>query len=88
VTWIPGKDNISDDISKYSSSLEVYATSMAATYGQAKVSFLYARPAESLVEGITVPNIQSAQSVEFDQWPKSLESIAAELGRLARKKTE
>ncbi len=83
VTWIPGEDNISDDISQYSASLEVYAASLAETYGQEKVPFLYAQPAASLVEGIATPQIEGALSVEFDQWPKSLEAIAIRLGTLA-----
>jgi len=83
VTWIPGKNNISEDVSKYSPSLEVYAASLAETYGQKTVPFLYAQPASSLVAGIAAPHIEGARSIEFDQWPKSLEAIAAQLGALA-----
>ncbi len=83
VTWIPGKDNISDDVSKYSSSLEVYAGSQAETFGQEQVTFLFAQPAASLVEGIAAPEVEAASSVEFDEWPKTLERIATELGTLA-----
>ena len=83
VVWIPGKDNISADVSKYSPSLEVYAASLAETYGQEKVPFVYAQPAAALVEGIGKPKIENAASVEFSQWPKSLQEIAAELGAAA-----
>jgi len=86
VTWIPGKNNISDDVSKYSPSLEVYAASLAETYGQERVPFLYAQPAASLVEGIGTPHIEGALSVEFDRWPNSLEAIATRLGALAAEK--
>jgi len=86
VTWIPGKDNISENVSKYSPALETYAASLAETYGQDKVPFLYAQPAASLVEGITKPKIEGALSIEFKEWPKSLEAIATQLGTLAAKK--
>jgi len=86
VTWIPGKDNISEDVSKYSPSLEVYAASLAETYGQQKVPLLYAQPAASLVEGIATPKVEGALRIEFDQWPKSLEAIATQLGTLAAEK--
>ena len=33
VAWIPGKNNISEDASKYSPSLKVYTASLAETYG-------------------------------------------------------
>jgi len=83
VTWIPGKDNISEDVSKYSPSLEVYAASLAETYGQEKVQFVYVQPAAVLVEGIGKPKIENAVSVEFSQWPESLQEIATELGTAA-----
>jgi len=83
VTWIPGRNNISEDVSKYSPSLEVYAASLAETYGQEKVLFLYAQPAASLVKGINTPQIEGALSTEFNEWPKRLQAIAAHLGALA-----
>ena len=86
VIWIPGKDNISEDVSKYSPSLEVYAASLAKTYGQEKVRFLYAHPVASMVEGIAIPRVEGALSIEFDDWPKSLEAIATRLGSLAAEK--
>ncbi|MFT5523596.1 MAG: hypothetical protein ACI9HK_001544 [Pirellulaceae bacterium] len=86
VTWIPSKDNIGEDLSTYSPSLEVYAASLAETYGQDNVSFLYAQPTTSLVEGLTAPQIKGSLDIEFDRWPKSLESIAIQLGKLAAEK--
>ena len=86
VAWIPGKNNISEDASKYSPSLKVYTASLAETYGQKKVPFLYAQPAASLVEGIVPAQIEGALSIEFDEWPKSLEAIATQLGTLAADK--
>ena len=83
VTWIPGKDNISDDVSKYSPSLEVYASSLAETYGQERVTFIFAQPTASLVEGIAMPKPKDASSIEFNKWPKSLKGIATQLGTLA-----
>ena len=86
VTWIPGKDNISEDVAKYSPSLEVYAASLAETYAQEKVHFLYAQPAASLVDGIATPRVAGALGIEFAAWPKSLEAIATQLGTLAAEK--
>ena len=83
VAWIPGKNNIGEDVSTYSRALEVYAASLAETYGQEKVLFLYAQPAASLVKGITTPKIEGALGTEFNEWPKSLEAIATQLGTLA-----
>jgi len=85
LTWIPGKKNISEDVSKYSPSLGVYAASLAETYGQGKVLFLYSQPAASLVKGITAPQIKGALSTEFNEWPKSLRAVADQLGTLAAK---
>ena len=48
-----------------------------------QVQFLYAQPASSLVEGITIPKIPGAKSITFDQWPKTLKTLAAELAKLA-----
>lgn len=88
VAWIPGKDNISDDAAKYAPSLEVYAKNLAETFGQKHVSFLYAQPASSLIEGIAKPRVEGALRAEFDQWPKSLQAIATQLGALAAKGIE
>ena len=75
VVWIPAKDNISSDVSKYAPALRAYAGSLAQTYGQNKVAFVYAQPSAKLVEGITKPQIPNARSVELDAWPKSLKEI-------------
>jgi hypothetical protein len=83
VVWIPGKDNISEDVSKYSPALSAYAASLPETYGQEKVSFVFAQPSAELVKGIAKPDIESSMSVEFNEWPKSLQEIAAKLGALA-----
>jgi sialate O-acetylesterase len=83
VVWIPDKDNISDDVSKYGPALSTYAKSLAKTYGQDKVLFVYAQPAAQLVERVAEPKIDNSMSVEFDQWPKSLQEIATRLGALA-----
>ena len=83
VVWIPGKNNIGEDVSKYAAALSAYAKSCAKTYGQEKVAFLYAQPTKALVPGITKPQIKDGKSVEFAAWPKSLQAIAARLGALA-----
>ena len=59
------------------------ASSLPETYGKENIQFLYAQPADSLVKGITVPNIPESKSVSFEQWPKSLKKIAAELAVMA-----
>ena len=83
VVWIPGKDNISEDVSRYPASLNAYAKSLAKTYGQDKVLFVFAQPSAELVKGMTKPRIEDSMSVEFNEWPKSLQDIAARLGALA-----
>lgn len=80
VIWIPGKENISDDISRYTPSLEVYDASLAQTYGQEKVPFFFAQPSEKLVEGIGKPAISA---IEIDEWPKSLQDVASRIGEEA-----
>ena len=80
VIWIPGEENISDDVSKYSPALEVYAASLPQTYGQAKVPFIFAQPGPALAEGVGKPGIDG---VEFTQWPKSLQDIATKMGEAA-----
>ena len=37
--WIPGPNNMSDDIAKYAPALEVYAKSLAETFGQKQIRF-------------------------------------------------
>ena len=83
MAWIPGEQNISDDVSRYSPSLEVYAASLAATFGQNQIPFIFAHPSATLVDGVTEPEIKNAPRLQFDQWPRDLESIAMKLGKLA-----
>lgn len=83
VVWIPGEQNISDDVSKYSPSLEVYAASLAATFGQNQIPFIFAHPSATLVDGVAEPEIKNAPRLQFDQWPRDLESITMKLGKLA-----
>ncbi|MEE2968185.1 MAG: hypothetical protein VX646_09905 [Verrucomicrobiota bacterium] len=83
VIWVPSESNIGEDPSEYAAELEIYASSLPETYGKENIQFLYAQPADSLVKGITVPNIPESKSVSFEQWPKSLKKIAAELAVMA-----
>jgi len=86
VVWIPEKDNISDDASRYSAALKAYASSLPETFGQDEVIFVYAQPTAELVEGIEKARIENSLSVEFNEWPKSLKETAARLGALAAAK--
>ena len=83
VIWVPSESNIGEDPSEYAAELEIYASSLPETYGKENIQFLYAQPVDSLVKGITVPNIPESKSVSFEQWPKSLKKIAAELAVMA-----
>ncbi|MFP6874930.1 MAG: hypothetical protein VCA55_15630, partial [Verrucomicrobiales bacterium] len=83
VIWVPSEGNIGENPAHYAAELEIHARSLPDTYGQKKIQFLYAQPAISLVEGITAPKISGARSVTFDQWPKSLKSIATGLAGIA-----
>ena len=84
VIWVPGNANLGYTPADYSAELELYARSLPATYGQEKVSFLYAQPSARLVPGITAPSIQNGRSVTFDAWPKSLKNIATEMAKSAK----
>jgi len=84
VIWVPSEGNLGENPAHYAAELETYAKSLPDTYGQEKIQFLYAQPASSLVEGITSPKIPGAKSTSFDQWPKSLKSIAVALAKLAK----
>ena len=84
VIWVPSEGNIGENPGEYAAELEIYARSLPETYGQSELRFLYAQPAQSLVEGITVPEIPGARSIAFEQWPKSLKEIAVELAQLAQ----
>lgn len=83
VVWLPSKENLTEDISRYTPSLKAYAEGLASTYGQAKVPFIYAQPSAKCVEGIGKPEIDNATSVEIDEWPKSLKEISTQLGAAA-----
>jgi sialate O-acetylesterase len=84
VIWVPSESNLGEDPAHYEAELETYAKSLPDTYGQEKIQFLYAQPASSLVEGITSPKIPGGKSTSFDQWPKSLKSIAVALAKSAK----
>ncbi len=84
VIWVPSESNIGENPAHYGAELEVYAKSLAGTYGQDRVQFLYAQPSDSLIEDITAPKIKTAKSISFDQWPKSLKDIATGLAELVR----
>ena len=80
--WIPAQENISDDVSRYAPALEVFASGLPQSFGQSHVPFLYAQPGHDLVEGIGTPKIKNA--IGFNEWPKTLEKIAATLGSRAK----
>lgn len=84
VIWVPSESNIGYEPRDYAAELEVYAKSLANTYGQPHVQFIFAQPASSLVEDISTPSISDAASVTFDQWPKSLKDIAIKMAKLAK----
>ena len=81
VIWIPSENNIGYTPANYAAELEFYAKSLTNTYGLAKVPFLYAQPAGSLVEGITAPRIPGSHKIMFTSWPKSLKDLATEMAR-------
>ena len=76
VIWVPSENNIGYEPANYAAEMEVYAKSLANTYGLEKVQFIYAQPTGSLVEGIKTPGIAGAKMATFDQWPKSLKDLA------------
>jgi len=82
VIWIPSENNIGYTPAHYGAELEFYAKSLAGTYGLDKVQFIYAQPTDSLVEGITAPEIAGSRSITFASWPKSLQDLAIEMARL------
>lgn len=84
VIWVPGQVNLGYSPADYSPELEVYARSLPATYGLAKVPFFYAQPSATLVPGITPAKIDNAKFAEFGQWPRSLKDIATQLGTAAK----
>lgn len=84
VIWVPSESNLGENPNEYGVELEIYAKSLATTYDQKRVPFLYAQPSESLVEGITRPEISYAKHITFDDWPKSLKELAQSLGKMAK----
>ncbi len=80
VIWVPSENNLGYRPELYGLELEILARSLPGTYGQDAVQFLYAQPADSLVDGITEPKTAGKQ-VTFQQWPKSLQGIAIEMAR-------
>ena len=82
VIWIPSENNIGYTPAHYAAELEFYAKSLANTYGLDKIQFIYAQPTDSLVEGITAPEISGAKSITFAAWPKSLKDLAIEMATL------
>ncbi|MCA9179091.1 MAG: hypothetical protein KDB14_31730 [Planctomycetales bacterium] len=76
VVWIPSEHNIGYEPAEYAAELEILAQSLPHTFGQKRVPFIYAQPADSLVEGISSPKIPNATHVTFQQWPKSLKELA------------
>lgn len=83
VIWIPSEHNIGYTPANYAAELEIYAKSLAKTYGMNEVPFFFAQPANSLVKGIAMPNIPGAKHVTFDRWPASLRDIAIALAKQA-----
>ena len=81
VIWVPSESNIGENSSEYAAELEIYAKSLPETYGQKKVQFLYAHPNKSLVENIKLPKINGAKVTYFDQWQKSIKTIAVNLAK-------
>lgn len=84
VVWIPGEKNMGQDVSRYAAALEAYAHSLAQTYGQDKVRFVYAHPSADLVKGVTEPGIPHGTRADLQAWPKSFKEIATRLGTLAK----
>jgi len=84
VIWVPSEHNIGYTPADYAAEMEIYAKSLPDTYGQKNIQFLYAQPTNTLVEGITAPNITGAKSITIDKWPKSLKDIATNLANKAK----
>ncbi|MFK7911142.1 MAG: sialate O-acetylesterase [Akkermansiaceae bacterium] len=84
VIWVPSEANIGYTPANYATELEIYAKSLPNTYGQKNIQFIYAQPAESLLKGITRPNISGANSITLKAWPKSLKEIATKLAEEAK----
>ncbi len=85
VVWVPLQENLSDDIRRYAPSVEVLAGSLAETFGQPRVPFVFAQPTAELVEGIGLPKIDDSKRVDFSEWPKALGPLGKQLGEAATK---
>lgn len=83
VLWIPSAGNIGYEPEDYTAELEIYRKSLAATYGSKEVQFLFAHPSRTVEEKVEMPIDSNAKYVTFDQWPKSLADLAAELAGMA-----
>jgi hypothetical protein len=84
IVWIPGKENIPENVAKYAPAMQAWAKSLPGTFGQENVLFGYAQPAVGLVAGIKKPAIADTVSVEFGEWPKQLKEIAEKLGEAVK----
>jgi hypothetical protein len=82
VIWVPSENNIGYQPANYAAEMEIYAQSLAKTYGMNEVQFLFAQPTDSLVEGIKTPGLAGAKVATFDQWPKSLKNLATEMAQM------
>ncbi len=80
VAWIPGKDNIPEDVARYAPAVEAWAAGLPDTFGQETVRFACAQPTAALVAGIEIPGIRGAVIVKMKEWPKSVKDIAGKLG--------
>ncbi len=84
VIWVPSENNIGYAPADYAAEMEVYAKSLANTYGLKEVQFIYAQPSDSLVEGVKTPGIAGANRVKFDRWPKSLKDLAIRMAQMIK----
>lgn len=87
VVWIPGPQNIGSDPSRYLDALEAYAGSLDETWGQDDVPFYCAHPVGKLASGIDpLPLALRRSAIGLLQWPKSMRTVAAGLGRRAARR--
>ena len=84
VVWVPSANNIGYAPEDYTTELQIYANSLATTYGVKEVPFYYAHPTPELVNGVTQPSIPQGYSIDMTTWPKSLEVIAKQLAKMTK----
>ena len=84
VVWVPSANNIGYAPEDYTTELQIYANSLATTYGVKEVPFYYAHPTPELVNGVTQPSIPQGYSIDMTTWPKSLEMIAKQLAKMTK----